>query len=55
MSADQILVRATTMQSGEDELRDLSVADAEELRAFLDKRRWFEAKLKVSRAGETGC
>lgn len=33
----------------DDELRDLSVEDADELRAFLDKRRWFESKLTVSR------
>jgi hypothetical protein len=32
---------------GLDELQDLSADDAQELRAFLDKRRWFEAKLKV--------
>ena len=30
-----------------DELHDLSPEDAQELRAFLDKRKWFEAKLKV--------
>lgn len=33
--------------STEDELHELSPGDAEELRAFLEKRRWFEAKLKV--------
>lgn len=31
-----------------DDLQDLSPADAQELRAFLDKRRWFEGKLTVS-------
>lgn len=30
-------------------MRDLSAEDAEELRAFLEKRKWFEAKLEVSR------
>jgi hypothetical protein len=33
----------------DDELQDLSIEDAEELRAFVDKRRWFEGKLEVSR------
>jgi hypothetical protein len=33
----------------DEELRDLSVEDADELRAFLDKRRWFESRLTVSR------
>lgn len=33
----------------DDELQDLSPQDAEEIRAFLEKRRWFEGKLKVSR------
>jgi hypothetical protein len=32
----------------DDELQDLSIEDAEELRAFVDKRRWFEGKLEVS-------
>nr|ACZ80634.1 conserved hypothetical protein [Cryptococcus depauperatus] len=32
-----------------DELRDLSSEDAQELQAFLEKRRWFEGKLKVGR------
>lgn len=36
----------------EDEIRDLSPQDAEELRAFLVKRRWFEEKLQVSCASE---
>ena len=31
----------------DDELHDLSPEDADELRAFLEKRRWFESKLKV--------
>ncbi|WVF71321.1 hypothetical protein IAT40_006124 [Kwoniella sp. CBS 6097] len=31
----------------EDELRDLNEGDAQELRNFLEKRRWFESKLKV--------
>lgn len=31
----------------EEELRDLSSEDAQELRNFQEKRRWFEAKLKV--------
>ena len=34
----------------ENELRDLSSEDAEELIAFLEKRRWFESRLKVRRA-----
>lgn len=38
----------------EDELRDLSMGDAGELRAFVEKRRWFEGKLAVSRASEWG-
>jgi hypothetical protein len=35
------------MEIQELELRDLPQADADELRAFVDKRRWFEARLKV--------
>jgi hypothetical protein len=31
-----------------DDLQDLSPEDAQELRAFLHKRRWFEGKLEVS-------
>ncbi|WVR06884.1 hypothetical protein IAU60_003920 [Kwoniella sp. DSM 27419] len=31
----------------EDELKDLSQEDARELRAFLDKRRWFEQRVKL--------
>lgn len=31
-----------------DDLHDLSPQDAQELNAFLEKRRWFEGKLKVS-------
>ncbi len=34
----------------EKELQDLSRDDAQELRAFLDKRRWFEEKLQVKSA-----
>lgn len=30
-------------------LQDLSVTDAEELQAFVDKRKWFELKLQASR------
>lgn len=41
-------------EEDEDELRDLSVGDAGELRAFVEKRRWFEGKLAVSRASEWG-
>ncbi|WVW84085.1 hypothetical protein I302_106114 [Kwoniella bestiolae CBS 10118] len=33
-------------KTAEDELRDLLPEDAQELRDFLEKRRWFEAKLK---------
>lgn len=29
-------------------LQDLSVTDAEELQAFVDKRKWFEVKLQAS-------
>lgn len=32
----------------EDELQELSPDDAREIRAFLEKRRWFEGKLQVS-------
>ena len=28
--------------------QDLSVTDAEELQAFVDKRKWFEVKLQAS-------
>ena len=31
----------------DDDLRELSSQDAEELRAFQEKRRWFEGKLQV--------
>ncbi|KAK4689278.1 hypothetical protein P7C73_g815, partial [Tremellales sp. Uapishka_1] len=31
----------------QDELYDLSPADAQELRSFVEKRKWFEGKLKV--------
>ncbi|OCF41891.1 hypothetical protein I317_04301 [Kwoniella heveanensis CBS 569] len=34
----------------EDELRDLNDEDAQELRNFLEKRRWFEGKLKILEA-----
>ncbi|ORX35731.1 hypothetical protein BD324DRAFT_74013 [Kockovaella imperatae] len=37
-------------QTQDDELRDLSIEDATELRAFLEKRRWFETKLQVLEA-----
>ena len=40
----------TDVASREDELRDLSAEDAGELRAFVEKRRWFEEKLKASAA-----
>ena len=33
--------------SADEELRDLLPEEAEELKAFLEKRRWFEGKLKV--------
>ena len=42
----------TEVSSHEDELHDLSVEDAGELRAFLEKRRWFEEKLKASVAAQ---
>lgn len=42
------VIMTTGADGPEDELRDLSPDDAEELRAFLDKRRWFEGKLAVS-------
>lgn len=32
----------------DEELRDLTQEDAEELKRFQEKRRWFERKLKVS-------
>jgi hypothetical protein len=40
--------------TAEDELQDLSQADAQELRAFLEKRKWFEEKLKVGFASCCG-
>jgi hypothetical protein len=37
----------TQIQDGD--LQDLSANDADELNAFLAKRKWFEVKLKVGR------
>lgn len=34
----------------DDELRDLTKEDALELRAFVEKQKWFEGKLQVRRA-----
>nr|XP_031863414.1 uncharacterized protein CI109_001290 [Kwoniella shandongensis]KAA5530486.1 hypothetical protein CI109_001290 [Kwoniella shandongensis] len=34
----------------DDDLRDLSLEDAQVLRAFVEKRRWFEGKLKILEA-----
>lgn len=45
----ELIYRAMAVVPSDDELRDLSVKDADELRAFLDKRRWFESRLTVSR------
>jgi hypothetical protein len=36
------------MSDGNRELQDLSLHDAEELQAFVAKRKWFEVKLNVS-------
>lgn len=41
------------MEASEEELRDLSLQDAEELRAFQEKRRWFENKLQVGSSQHT--
>ncbi|WWC62133.1 uncharacterized protein I303_104724 [Kwoniella dejecticola CBS 10117] len=36
-----------TASSGHDDLKDLAPEEAQELRAFVEKRRWFESKLKL--------
>lgn len=41
------LVKPLIMSEHEQDLQDLSANDADELKAFVAKGRWFEAKLKV--------
>ncbi len=44
LPGDEVLGGAPT---DVDELQDLSEEDAQELRAFVEKRKWFEGKLTV--------
>ena len=47
MSPSEPATASEASQPNED-LRELSLEDADELRAFQEKRRWFEGKLQVS-------